>query len=1707
MRKSNNIAMRIIRSLPLCAALAAVLSCGMNSGLGPEVDITAPRVAVIGPSNNETVGSRFTLSGTATDNVKVTLLTVDLESLGLHYRVVPGEKWQKKTPSADWTEIDEGSFDTSTGEWEIQVYIFDGEAQEAAGNGTPFSVQVIAEDKMGNAGKNSKADLSLVMDETIPSISVMRPDGLQFTSSGAVAGNAKSYALRDGNVIARLLNGDITLEGRKDGAVSFKELMIELDDGTLRTGERETSNSAKWNVLPRVEDIAAEVEFEDDERTTVYYQGIVKTDTSRGTWTHTIPADWAEKHNLAALGEEDGSGKVIRIVSTCVSGSGAWERVVLGYFVWWPEADIPWITTYAGDDEPSDSPYAMYPAQNFTGKAQDDDGISSLTYTIKDSSTRETVRSGDAVEITKGNEPSSTAFAVGVPSKEGKYTITLTVKDLGGKTATVTNYFSVSDVSPPQIEFDRELSDIFVDADSDGNITFSGTVSDDGGVESFRLIHLHPAADDDEDNLIRYMTGGELAWKEAKDGDLGERSGNEFTGFFSYPGADGKPTRYKNKILTISLGKPTTDKDGRKVYEFSKTINIFDDLGIGKESEDGNAYKPLSAQDFVFWATDGVSTSVKKVSLSGDTEAPALEILSIRKEPDGSGGEFANGVPTLNKVNRGTDKITLKGTWSDNSYKKFGEKANIGFKKNSITWCDADFTVTQTRLGDVFEWTATVSGNSTPDSTSTNVNQIKASLTDMGGNTKTDTKSVFVEAADLGLDSIGSLSPEGSYTNEAKITITLNFTKNIKVTLSGDQKPQLELNNGGVAEYVPNELNPTSSQLQFLYTVSHKNGGTEKDVHDVDVLDAIGFDDKGAKFYDANVTGNNDETGFKITLPTESSKKLSSRKIKIDTKSPTIESIDAVTPQGYYNEGRQILLRITFDEDVTISGGNGIGLTFDNGVFSDSNTKKDVIESSSNVILAYTVGSDDNTSADKTLTVTGLSINGATIADTAGNDFSFAENDFSKITNTVEKSEIVIDTTKPGEPTITPNWGTAALVTTATSFTITPKETGGTVQYSTDDGSSWQTYSTTVGSVSLSNNGTYTVKARQTDLAGNTSNVTSVPSVTVEKGDFLTRITADTMSGSYSRSTSTKEIKGRLVFRKKITIAAGATVTLNVKGKGNNRVDGEGFVICTLTEDKQKTTQSGGCDYVFTYTIEEGDSLDGEFLDVTKWSFDEVGYDIGDKEVKYSLPYGEAVKDGNKRLKANREIKILTGNPEVKSTSLDGTTLKVTFDRDISKVSGNITLTQKDEFLAPAVLSVSEWQDLPTAAKTYYEKGQNGATKNSDDTLTNDTTTKYVLIYEYDNSEDALVKELMKANKHVVSVPVVSSAVSASGSTLTVDLGGTYKLPVKGATYELVIPANVVTDSFQNKNTGKSEGVKATGIEPVTIRFNRPKQVIKPGASPNFTSGSSVEQKDKAEVKMDCRTPDVTIRYSLSSSTSTVKEIDESPKKFDTKTDDVKVSDDYKTYNSKIQLGDPIGDYNSAKGMKFAIAARAEKVGGANSELSYEYVTRTVLRLTITGTTGGTGGSNDSNGSTNSNIYEGGTRLQFKDLKVWVIGGDAPYGGNTLDPFPLAWNDSPYFKLMSGKWGNEGKLCGDWYWVSWDVTTSTYTGFAIGDVPSDAGTLGPTRWYAAECAWVAQKENYVLYPGETLEMVIADGKKYQAAFLFRDKNEGSNPRS
>ena len=92
---------------------------------------------------------------------------------------------------------------------------------------------------------------------------------------------------------------------------------------------------------------------------------------------------------------------------------------------------------------------------------------------------------------------------------------------------------------------------------------------------------------------------------------------------------------------------------------------------------------------------------------------------------------------------------------------------------------------------------------------------------------------------------------------------------------------------------------------------------------------------------------------------------------------------------------------------------------------------------------------------------------------------------------------------------------------------------------------------------------------------------------------------------------------------------------------------------------------------------------------------------------------------------------------------------------------------------------------------------------------------------------------------------------------------------------------------------------------------------------------------------------------------------------------------------------------------------------------------------------------------------------------------------------------------MEGKFNDSSSMNGSWYWISWDISTATYHGFVIGDVPSGAGEKGPSQWYSGEGAWDAQKANYILYPGETLEMCVLETSSFpNGSFHWCTKNHG-----
>lgn len=1669
----------ILTKICVLFLLFAFASCGEDSGLGPEVDLQAPVVTLTSHADNDTVPSEFTLTGTASDNEKVTSLTIDFDSQNLHYKVTPGGNWYKKTEtSGDWVEIasNEASCVKKDDVWSWSVYV---RGSEGVNDGTTYSLSAVVKDAIGNSGKNSKVDLSLLMDENIPDVSIYKPE-LLVGSYTDVKSTADSYNLRDGNVISRLFNGDITLTGRQSGSLSFKELLIEFDNGKLNAGTRKVTGDAEAQLS--VEELAKTVSFDDDEFDSdgrrVYFSKTLKKANGDGdlrNWELSVPqSEWVTSDlnsDLLSLGEETGAGKVIRVVATSLSDSLAWERKVIGYFVWWPEADAPWIDAYIGNDDESESPYEIYPSANFAGTVQDDDGIKSLTYHLEKKAESEYVENVTETPVGISEEGAKySAFAIRTPTENGEYRITLTVTDIYGKSSEKTKYFKTLDVSPPKIEFETPTNNGAVleieNSDASGNITFKGTVSDDGDVKNFRMIYLHPEFTDIPENIIRYMGGEETTgWYKATE------NGTEDS--YSYTDSDGNSTAYANMVYEIPLGTGVYDSEKQlTVYNFEKTFNIFEDLGI-----DGSE-KTLQTQYFIFRAEDNGGTSiVQQFTLSGDTEQPklTLDTLQLYKESALVKTEtFENdNIPDLPVITN-SHSIVLSGTCSDNSTDFWTDGSK--FKEFKLEFGDAVATVNPDLKNHT--WTATL--KNLPKQSKT----INVTLQDYGSNKAKVSKAVTIQTASATLEKIGCENNDGSYsanTTEKEIKITLEFSKN--ATFSGGTTPTLTLNNGGTATYTSGNGN---AKHIFTYTVDSSSKSTEKLT--VTEINANG-----------NVWKDSAGTDINVEVPTENEKKLESRNIKIDNDAPYVASVKTLTSAGWYTKDAQILVMLEFNENVTVSGTPA--LSFVNGLSPASGSITATVSGLKNILFVYKVGENDGGDTYKTLSFASLTGSGVTVTDEANNTLSSWE------PTTTSFADIKIDTKKPVAPTIVRdnvNWKKSDDIVTASagaSFTLAGEENGATVEYATDENhTNWKTYT---GKVSFTANGTYYVWARQTDQAGNVSDLaSSAEKVTIDAGDLLTKITADTFSGNYSLNTNTKEIVGVIKFRKEVTIPSGAKVTLNVKN-----------VSVTSKEVDITGAGSAASEYKFTYAIVADDYTDG-YLDVIGWSFSTVSVSGIDADMAFNTTNVPT----SKRFTESRSIKIDTRKPTVSSVTWSGDNLVVTFDKAVTKVSGDITFTHDEtSYRIPTVLSESEYNDMLNEFSSlgdYYTAGVNGASES----LVNNTTTKYILNFDFDNTNSNLTTAFKTAKRHILTVPVVSSSVTTSGNSLTIALGSTYSLPVKGATYMLSIPASCVTDSFQNKNDADLKTVTAGGVESPVIRIKRDDYTIN-NAGNTKTAASilgSVTMPETAQMRFDCQTPDSKIYYNYEKKESDINYV-KGVTAVETQTakpslPTLTASSPTATNDTKVTLGDTGKTFDELKGLKYAIIAKATK--GTAEATSYEYATRTVLKFKID-VSGDNKSYDTKQGDVASDISENGTTLNMYELGVWVQGGDTASGTNSISTFPLSWGKETYkdgettktkfnYKLMKAYKNNQSKIWnGEWAWITWDLSAKAYHGFAAGDIPSDAQQNGPATCYAGECAWNALKGNYILYPGETLQMCLTDDTDVsdKGAYFFRKKNK------
>lgn len=1645
MKKIN----KIIKTIFSIFTLVILSSCQI--GLGEAIDLQAPEIFLTSHKDNDYVGQTFRLAGYATDNEKVKSITIDFDEANIHYKW-ENSTWQKKTSYIDWTALTAGecacTVNNTTVTWAVTVDTT--EAKQGMQSST-YSYSIVAQDQIGNSGKTSKIEGSLVVDQNTPDIKLNSP--ALFSTNTDITGKIDSFKLRDGSVLSQLFNGTLVFEGRQDSAAAFKEFRLELDDGEEDSNIVNSYNFDKPINSVTTENISNAYPFG---RNKLYYSKTLKVGQDGiqdlRTWTVSIkPEDWISS-DLTAL--QSGKHK-IRLVATSVSNSDAWQRKILGYFIWWPEADKPWITLYSGRDLLAEaSSDQTYPSAKIFGVVQDDDGIESLSYSLEKQNADKTwssIKSNETITLTEKNAKNS-QFNIEAPTESAIYKLSVYVKDIYGKTDSVDKYYNVLDVQPPKISLTSPTESTTVFSAVDTAIKFEGTISDDAKIKSIKIVHLNPAATNPLENKLKFINPAEPDWKKTSD-SVG------------------------NLVFDVAIPEENYDPTTKIYsYEVNKSLDLFKDLQIGPD-------KPLITQDFVILAVDesGVATTLP-ISVIGDSESPKLTIDSIELK-DGDSSQIYNVIDGIIKlpVVKPTTVATINGTWSDNStthWNDIYEINDIEFK-----WLDVnakDF-VNFEKTGNT--WEVTVNQGSVPKSDGA----ITATLIDYANNVATISQTVTVEKAEIGLDRITCDSEDGSYNAGKELIINLEFTKSAKLIIDDEnKKPYLVLNNDAKAWYCGKEEDGTSRH-QFKYTVGTGQGeNTEK-------LDVSSINSNGCRWVDANTNVDFEIQQSEISTLVGSNKTLGQRNIIIDTKAPFVNGITCISAKGSYKAGKELIFKIEFNEEVNVTNEDNVELTFDTNVTMDH--VKTVKSGSKTLLSTYKVKR-----GDAALSIKGISANGSEVEDYAGNEGSFEPE-----VGAIKPTNVEINTINPPKPTISGFDNNAVLIDDNASVSVTIKgEDKASISYSIDNGATWNVYNSTI---TLSNNGVYKITAKQTDIAGNESLDSDVKTVTIDKGALIKKISATTFNGTYKAD---DKINGYIEFREPVTLSDNFAITLNVKNNGNAKK------ITKFTADENNNNK-----YNFVYTVSDGDVLDDDYLNVSAISGD-VTYKGQSKTI--SNPPASNLAD-------NREIKILTGKPEVKdSPSITGedenAKLNITFDRVVSKGSGNIELTiSKDDFLIPTVLTESEYNDISVKIPTleeYYKPGLNGATKNNDNTLTPDTTKKYILDFEINNDGSVPntqsnayslknLKELfISKDLNKVVIPMYSSAVSVTESSIIVDLTGEYKLPVKGAEYSITISAGAVKDSVGNINGEyKPEGkLLAPGVEKPEIRIQKKDYEISWKNNVVTTQNAKVEMPETASMKISCRTPDATIKYFANLKESGEVKVNDVVY-HNTKTSDATVQEPTNSTNSyeqntEVTIGSEISTvywktkFDNAKGLKIAIAAQSQK-NSATSH-SYEYAARTVLKFEISSGDG----YDDNQGNAETEINENGKNLKIEDLQIWVTGGDSPSGGNSIEPFPMSWGDFSKFKLMKYDSGKEsGKVRGKWYWITWDLSAPAYHGFVAGDVPSDAQNNGPKIYYAGECSWNPLKSYYILYPGETLRMQLASGHNDggKAKYFFRIKNK------
>lgn len=766
-------------------------------------------------------------------------------------------------------------------------------------------------------------------------------------------------------------------------------------------------------------------------------------------------------------------------------------------------------------------------------------------------------------------------------------------------------------------------------------------------------------------------------------------------------------------------------------------------------------------------------------------------------------------------------------------------------------------------------------------------------ISDVLGNTKSQQIAVVLSPLPV-LDNISTINANGIYKAGDVITLQTKFSDTVTVT--GTPKLKLKYKESDDSYVTADYKTGTGTDtLTFEWTVPE--GADSKkllcDGFETEVKDGKEILKDGAKI-ETGTSG----TGSATLTVREGFNLQDSASLEIDGIAPTLKTVFVTTTpiisvaadsKIYVKKDMDIIVTLEFTEPIFVSGSPELKIGNNKFNFQSIDGTKvkfshRVTASSKEESLVYKYNSTTKsfTDAHKKL-----------ITDEAGNIISLSDK--------TQDLKLTIDTTAPANaPSINI---VAGIYNKPQTLILSGIESKAKAEYSTDSGVTWNTYTEEEVKIGA---GEHAILTRQTDLAGNVTQALTPVNVIIN--NTFPEVQSILISGADGDYIVGDVLKFKVFLSETVKPFGEKAISLTFKNKAETlKVEGEtktGITIYAKPEETDVNTIE------FEYTVKKNDYVNG--VQVTGLNFGTVKdkyENQKDEKTQAKIEELTQLEDCNRsEIKLDGVVpfistytpaintvgKYIEADDVVKGYKKGDFIITLTFSENVSKEAGNITLQRTSGWAIPAVFTTEEFSevydqltDISLKEKLMLTEAGNGSGSERLDAWTGiavgpykkithglkveggkyvpDTATKYVLDFDLDletgskefdphsNSPVTIsvaeIREALEAtgyHQHVTDVN--STNVKITDNVVTIRYPATYKNNVlvkdgieNGLEWELLIDSGAFRDDTGNIFEGLEAGTYTLNSDKVSTpvvrvdRYSHGLGAREPDASGNLT--------------------------------------------------------------------------------------------------------------------------------------------------------------------------------------------------------------------------------------------------------------------------------